>query len=559
MKKTLHIAAACLLAALPRAHADDAALRPIAYLSGVNQDTLAAETAELARTIDALMAELQRNGFPAQSLAELKQLVAQLGALGGEDMTAIAARLRGLGENTDLDAGDAVTAAYLAQQQIENRLKGLAQRIALRQLRQETVRRLEALIARQLAVQRETRAISAISAIARPGNRQQLLASDQGGVGEDLEAFFQTGETLLVALRDSTAPRATTSESEPDATPGFAERINAPLLNTYVAEALAGIQGGRYNEAHARQNALLAELNRILQGILSSQSKEQRLSTALAQVSALREEQAAREENEKKAEPEDSEKAKADAEKKQAAADEAKLLAAKVAAIDPEAAKALAEAQKALQEQADEAAKKQAASEAGEPEKTTKTEPEKTAAKTPSSPEPGEIQPGEKQPGEKENQVASAEQPAPSEQAGEKQNGEKSDPAAKPTPSEALAALAKAEAALRQELASTQAKDSADNEKQLAKDGSQPSQSQQAKDANTPQNTQQGSELTASGGGDGQGLVANRPGDVDGPAQTVGALQREEREAMLTLQNERYPAEYSTWVQQYWRNLAQDQ
>lgn len=558
MKKTLHIAAACLLAALPRAHADDAALRPIAYLSGVNQDSLAAETAELARTIDALMAELQRNGFPAQSLAELKQLVAQLGALGGEDMTAIAARLRGLGENTDLDAGDAVTAAYLAQQQIENRLKTLAQRIALRQLRQETVRRLEALIARQLAVQRETRAISAI---ARPGNRQQLLASDQGGVGEDLEAFFQTGETLLVALRDSTTPRATAapSEAEPDATPGFAERINAPLLNTYVSEALAGIQGGRYNEAHARQNALLAELNRILQGILSSQSKEQRLSTALAQVSALREEQAAREENEKKPEPEDSEKAKADAEKKQAAADEAKLLAAKVAAIDPEAAKALAEAQKALQEQADEAAKKQAASEAGEPEKTAKTEPEKTAAKTSSLPEPGEIEPGEKQSGEKENQVASAEQPTPSEQAGEKQNGEESDPAAKPLPSEALAALAKAEAALRKELASTQAKDSAESEKQLAKDGSQQSQAQQPKDANTPQNTQQGSELTASVGGEGQGLVAHRPGDVDGPAQTVGALQREEREAMLTLQNERYPAEYSTWVQQYWRNLAQDQ
>ena len=42
------------------------------------------------------------------------------------------------------------------------------------------------------------------------------------------------------------------------------------------------------------------------------------------------------------------------------------------------------------------------------------------------------------------------------------------------------------------------------------------------------------------------------------PAQVVGALRREEREAFNALQNERYPAEYSAWVQQYWRNLAQD-
>src|SRR5690606_4351932 len=296
--------------------------------------------AELARTIDALMAELQRNGFPEQSLAGLKQLVAQLGDLGGEDMAAIGERLRGLGEDPGIDARRAVTDAYIAQQAVEARLKALAKKIAVRQLREETVRRLETLIARQLSVQRETRAIGTAGV---NGNRQQILIADQRGIGEDLDGFFLTGETLPATLRDSVGSNAPAAAEQP----GFIDRANGQLLKPYAAEAIARLQAASYGEAYARQNALLAELNKILQGILSSQTKEERLASALQQIAALKQEQHARDQADKKP----------DAEEAQKAADEAKLLAAKVASIDQEAAKAVAEAQKALQEQADEAAK----------------------------------------------------------------------------------------------------------------------------------------------------------------------------------------------------------
>jgi len=55
-----------------------------------------------------------------------------------------------------------------------------------------------------------------------------------------------------------------------------------------------------------------------------------------------------------------------------------------------------------------------------------------------------------------------------------------------------------------------------------------------------------------------QTIVANHGDQTGDPAQVVGALRHDEREAMLTLQQERYPAEYSAWVRQYWRNLAKE-
>src|SRR5690606_24558052 len=134
------------------------------------QENLGNETAELARAINGLMAELERNGFPPQSLGGLNELVSQLGTVGGDDMSAIAARLRKLGETADGDARGTVADAYVAQQAIENRLKNLAQQIAVRQLREQAVNRLEALITRQLATQRETRAVSALP---DPADRQQ--------------------------------------------------------------------------------------------------------------------------------------------------------------------------------------------------------------------------------------------------------------------------------------------------------------------------------------------------------------------------------------------------
>ena len=61
-----------------------------------------------------------------------------------------------------------------------------------------------------------------------------------------------------------------------------------------------------------------------------------------------------------------------------------------------------------------------------------------------------------------------------------------------------------------------------------------------------------------SSSGGGQTTVANHGDQTGDPAQVVGALRHDEREAMLTLQQERYPAEYSAWVRQYWRNLAKE-
>ena len=296
--RTLVIGHSSLVISSGAAAAPDDALRPIAFQNGVNQQALGAETAALAREITALIEELQRNGFPIQILGALTELAAQLQSLGGTEMSGIASRLRKLGESAQADPRATATEAYVAQQAIESRLKSLARQISIQQLREEAARRLEALITRQLATQRETRAIASAKADAE---RQRLLVSDQSGIGEDLSTFFQTGENLLARLRESDAPATPTGApaAAPAAGPTFTERINGPYLNTLCTEAVDHLKGKRYPDAYGRQEALIAELRKILQkilqNILSSLPKEQRLASALQQVSALLQQQQANE------------------------------------------------------------------------------------------------------------------------------------------------------------------------------------------------------------------------------------------------------------------------
>lgn len=571
------VAAACVLLASLHVRADDEALRPIAFQNGVNQQTLGAETADLARELTALIDELQRNGFPLQSLSGLTELATQLNSLGGTEMTAIAQRLRKLGENAQADPRATATEAYIAQQAIETRLKTLARQISIQQLREEAARRLEALIGRQIAIQRETRAIASVKPDAE---RQRLLESDQSGIGEDLATFFQTGENLLARLRENDAspaarPPAPPSPATPAAPgapaaapagqPTFAERINGPYLTTLSSEAVDHLKGKRYPDAYGRQEALIVELRKILQNILSSLPKEQRLASALQQVSALRQQEEARAET-KTATPETN----------QAAADQAQNLANQVAPLSPEAAAALQSAQNALQNPA-----------AGQPAPPPPAASRQTAA-TPPSAKP-------QTPAATPPRQASAPQTAPPQPAPKTQNGQKSPPSA-------AQSLATAEAALRTALTQAQS-ESANSQNQAGqppasaqgnpppqpgKNGPQQAGNQQpGQPQNQPgqpqpgqgrppqpgqpgrQNAQLGQdgvppgqqqgEPQSSGNGGTQTQIAGHGPDSAGPAQVVGALRREEREAFNALQNERYPAEYSAWVQQYWRNLAQDQ
>ncbi len=577
---SLVLSSAALLAA-----ADDA-LRPIAFQNGINQQSLGTETAELARAIDELIDELQRNGFPVQSLSGLSELASQLNALGGTEMTAIATRLRRLGENAKTDPRATATEAYLAQQAIETRLKSLARQISIQQLREEAARRLEALIARQIAVQRETRSIATATADAE---RQRLLESDQAGIGEDLGSFFQTGENLLSRLRETDSPAAPSAPSAD--TPGaagntFSERINGAYLNTLSTEALDHVKGKRFPEGYARQGALVVELRKILQGILSSLPKEQRLANALQEVSALRQQEEARAKTRTSTE-----------ESKQAAAEQAQKLADQVAALSPEAAAALKEAAKevllATVEPPPPSPSDPTTPPDGEttppPAKDPNTEPQQTASKGTPETSSGEQQaatspasgtsresgnePGAEPPSKASTQTAGTQPPESSsgeQQAGAPQPGEESK-----AQSAAAESLAAAEAALQKALAQAQ------SQAQAAQGKSQPGQpnspqgqqqanaqqsglqqgeqQQQPQGLHNSQMVQDGGQSSAGGFGNAQNQITGRGPSTADPAQVVGALRREEREAFTALQNERYPAEYSAWVQQYWRNLAQDQ
>ncbi|MET0263229.1 MAG: hypothetical protein ABW223_10055 [Rariglobus sp.] len=619
-QRHLTFAASCALLAVVQTRADDAALRPVAFQNGVNQQALSTETAELARAITELIDELQRNGFPIQSLSGLTELAAQLNSLGGTEMSQIASRLRKLGESAQADPRATATEAYVAQQAIENRLKTLARQISIQQLREETARRLETLITRQLSIQRETKAIAS----AKPeAERQRILESDQSSIGEDLITFFQTGDNLLSRLRENNTPAATPTipGAAGDASGStFAERINGTYLTTLSNEAVEHLKNKRYPDAHGRQESLIAELRKIHQGILSSLPKEQRLANALQQVSALRQQQEA---NQQAQTPQTREAA-------QAAADQAQNIANQVAPLSPEAAAELRRAQNELRNQQPQPP--DANRQANNPPRPNQPQPGQTQ---PSQPQAGQQQSPDRQannpqpqPGQQQqpdNQASNQPQPGQSPQPSQPQQGQQQagtpqqQPGQQPEGSQnqqsqsgAAAALAAAEAALRQELAQTQQQNGQNQGQQQAgnqqqqgqqqgqqgqqnqpgqqqaanqqngqgqpqpgqgqqQGQQQPGQGQQqqqgqgqqtaqtGKDGQSPNANQQQGNQQGQGAGDAQNQIAGHGPDSGDPAQVVGSLRRDEREAFTALQGERYPAEYSAWVQQYWRNLAQEQ
>ncbi|CAM3168494.1 hypothetical protein [Rariglobus hedericola] len=638
--RRLTLAATCVLLATINARAADESLRPIAFQNGVNQQSLGTETAELSRDITDLIEELQRNGFPLQSLSGLTELAAQLNALGGTEMTAIAARLRKLGENAQADPRATATEAYVAQQAIEARLKSLARQISIQRLREEAVRRLEALIARQTAIQRETKAIYAVNPDAE---RRRLLESDQSGMGDDLTTFFQTGENLVGRLREKDAPAGQAAPATPDTTGSFTQRVNGTYLASLSTEALDHIKGQRYVDAFRRQDYLIAELRKILVSTLESIPKEQRLANALQQVSALRQQEEANNQN-KSATPES----------KQEAADRAKNLADQVASVSPEASKALNDAQKALNNEKPDAKsdakpdKQQASADQKQPNKSDPANQQNQQQQANNQQQNGQQQPGQKQPDSQQGQqtpdkngqqqAQNAQQQPGQQQPGQpdKQDGQPQDKNGqqqaeqgqqKGQQSEAGKALATAEDALRKALDSAQKEAQAQNgqgqqnqdgqkpdgQQQAGQQGQQQNGQQQAQNGQQPgqqpgqqqgqqpgqqsgqqqgqqqagqgaqqqqgqqngqgqqtaqtgqngqspnPNQQQGQQSGTGEGGDAQDQIAGHGPEGTGPAQTVGALRREEREAFTALQGERYPAEYSAWVQQYWRNLAQEQ
>ncbi len=322
------------LPALILAQTNDSTLRPVAFQSGIEQAALGQQADQLARDVATLMDELQRNGFPAESLTGLTSLVGQLEAVGGADMKPLADRLRRVAESSGGDLRAAVADAYRDQQSIELRLASLSRQLVVQQLRADAIRQLELLIGRQLAAQRETRTLG--STANRPADRVNLLESDQAAIGTELAGFFQTGETLLSRLQDND-PAAALNGTSPVNSPNFAERVNAPYLTTLSDEALAAVKAGKFPEAFARQAALLAEFRRILDGVLASQPVTQRLASALQQLEALKQEQAAL-----AADP------APNAAAQQALADEAQLLAQQVAPVSPAAAEAMTKAQAAM-------------------------------------------------------------------------------------------------------------------------------------------------------------------------------------------------------------------
>ncbi|MBC8039745.1 MAG: hypothetical protein H7Y06_04315, partial [Opitutaceae bacterium] len=284
--KTLHYTLGLLFVTSALAQNDDA-LRPAAYQGSVAQDNLVKDTQQLSTELTALVGELERNGFTGTTLEEVQALTKVLEEVGGADMVEIAAKLRAAAKGKTNQSGTAaLTDAYTAQQQVETRLRTIARQLALRQMRETLISQIQKLIVRQILTQKNTAGLNAQS----PADRIKLTVSDQTAIGSDLTGIFDAGESLLAKLKEGKTPTAANTDA---VQPTFTDKVNGMLITSLAQEAIANLQKNNFPQATRGQQSLVAELQRILQSIISSQPKTERVAAALNAVKALQAQQAA--------------------------------------------------------------------------------------------------------------------------------------------------------------------------------------------------------------------------------------------------------------------------
>ncbi|MGF1530706.1 MAG: hypothetical protein ACFCU4_05035 [Puniceicoccaceae bacterium] len=394
--------------------------RSEAYEISLRQEEARRDARRIGDELLFAIEEMVVNQLDPDTLSDVRFLAQRLASLGLEDMAALVDQLNAAASSPNPEAATAALFdVYREQLRIESDLRAIARTIAIRRLFEDLNRQVNSLLQRQLKNWRLTGELQNAS----HGSRSLLLiVGEQQSIGDDIQTFFQSGESLASRFTENLNQRAANT------TASFTRNVNGATLKRLATEANSQLADANLAAAARTQARIVAELRRIHQIILSMQPSSQRLADALNRSAELAQAQA---QLDAAAASEGLNQAQKDQQK--ALADEAALLASQIADLSPEANAALEQARAAMAEQAE----AQASSDASRPQ---------GANPPPPTPSPESAPPTEANQASPSETAAAASPPPP---ASDPQASGASEPdSATPPPSPASEALQTAQAAL---------------------------------------------------------------------------------------------------------------
>lgn len=284
MKKTGLIAASLTALALAQGPSSSLAqestsTRSAAYQSSVAQDQLRAQTKRLKEDMLRMLEEFRQNPAAAAEVAQAQAALEKLGSLSDKEMLAVVQSLREASRVEAVDeAKTKMVAASNDQKQIQSALQALSDRMTLFRDEASIQQRLNSLVLRQLAAQRQSRNLT--DGTVRDWEVKTVFPIT---VSEQ-EALKTEINLLLETLKKLAANPASTARQT------FANVLAAGQnlkIETLVASAVTDLSAKNYPGAIDNQGKVVAGLQNLIDVLNKAKTDEERMQAAATKVKEL--------------------------------------------------------------------------------------------------------------------------------------------------------------------------------------------------------------------------------------------------------------------------------
>lgn len=322
-----------------RLPAQENATRSAAYQGSVAQDQLRAQTRRLKADINRMLEEFSKNPAAAEEVAQARAALEKLDNLSEKEMLAVvqtmreASRAEGTGE-----AKTKLVAASNDQKQIQAVLRALSDKMTLAKDESSIQQRLNDLLIRQLANQRQAKNLS--DGTVRDWEVKTFLpvtVSGQEAMKTEINLLMETLKKL------ATNPASTGRQT-------FASILmagqNAQVENL-ASNAAADLAAKKYADAIDKEGKVISALQIMVEALNKTKTEEERMQAAATKMKELSSLEQQLANNTVKAQVYGMDSIK---ERQQQIADQVTAIEKEVAQISPQAKAPLTEAQKAMEE-----------------------------------------------------------------------------------------------------------------------------------------------------------------------------------------------------------------
>ncbi len=258
------------------------ATQQTAYKTSIKQDELKTSTGKVRNELLTVLREMQMNGLLDTKPENIRKAAAELGVVGEEQMRSVVDNLKAASLNEDAQGQkQQIVDAYTTQKGITERLDDLSMQFQRAQARAELGKAAKNLLQRQMAVQRDTKALLAEK---KPdAGKLQAAKAEQG-------ALKSESENLIKKIKDAEKILPSEESAQLAQSRQIAEKAG---LQDAADKANQNLSADQLAAAVKEQEKAKQALTQLVQSMTSQQPAMEQLQNAASELNKLIQEQKA--------------------------------------------------------------------------------------------------------------------------------------------------------------------------------------------------------------------------------------------------------------------------